>query len=179
MSRSGYTDDFEIYDPLVIGRYRQAVNCAIKCKRGQAMLHELLAALDAMPEQRLAAESLVTADGEYCTLGVLGKARGIDMSVLDPDDAVQVAATFGIAESMAREIVYENDDSRNDYEWRDIEICGPVRPNYPDWGSHVKTMRVEFDDAPARRWKYMRKWVVRHLTQNSEHFPSASKESAP
>ncbi len=157
MSRSGYTDDFGDEDPLAMGRYRQAVKRAIEGKRGQAMLRELLAALDAMPEKWLAAESLVTADGAFCTLGVLGKTRGIDIATLDPDDPDQVAKAFGIAESMAREIVYENDEGVDDYEW--VEMVGPPRRHY----SHPR-VRVDVDRVGEKRWKHMRKWVVEHLT---------------
>lgn len=110
MSRSGYSEDFGDDDPLAMGRYRQAVSRAMNGKRGQAFLKEALAALDAMPVKELAAESLVTADGEYCTLGVVGAARGIDLTKLDPEDAAEVASVFNIAESMAREIVFENDE---------------------------------------------------------------------
>ena len=64
MSRSGYTDDYGVEDPLAMGRWRAAVNSAINGKRGQAALRETLAALDAMPAKALVGESLVTADGE-------------------------------------------------------------------------------------------------------------------
>lgn len=46
MSRSGYSDDCD--DPLQEGRWRAAVNSAIRGKRGQAFLREALAALVAV-----------------------------------------------------------------------------------------------------------------------------------
>ena len=46
MSRSGYTDDNE--DPLANGRWWQAVKRSLEGKRGQALLRELVEALDAM-----------------------------------------------------------------------------------------------------------------------------------
>jgi hypothetical protein len=165
MSRSGYTDDCGDDDPLAMGRWRGAVNSAIRGKRGQQTLSEILAALDAMPVKALAAESLVTEEGEFCTLGVLGAQRGIALDKLDPEDPDGVAEAFGIAPAMVREIVYMNDEQIDGYEWRHVEICGPVRPNWPEWGSHTKSVRVELNDAPARRWKYMRKWVADHLKQ--------------
>jgi hypothetical protein len=55
MSRSGYTDDYGDDDPLALGRWRSAVNNAIRGKRGQAFLHDLAATLDAMPEKKLSA----------------------------------------------------------------------------------------------------------------------------
>ena len=69
MSRSGYTDDYDGWDLI---RWRGAVHSAIRGRRGQAALREIIAALDALPEKWLAANSLETADGDYCTLGALG-----------------------------------------------------------------------------------------------------------
>lgn len=107
MSRSGYCDDQE--DNWRHICWRGAVNSAIKGKRGQAFLIELAEAMDAMPVKRLVTEDL-QADGEFCTLGVVGNARNMDMSIIDPDDAEAVAERFGLAEAMVREIVYENDE---------------------------------------------------------------------
>ena len=108
MNRSGYSDDI---DTWALIRWRGAVKSAIRGERGQRTLREILAALDAMPEKTLAAEVLVTAEGEYCTLGALGASRGIDLTNIDPDESDAVAAAFGIAPALAREIVYENGDS--------------------------------------------------------------------
>ncbi len=160
MSRSGYTDDFGDEDPLAMGRYRQAVKRAIEGKRGQAMLRELLAALDAMPEKWLAAESLVTVEVEFCTLGVLGAARGIQLAALDPDEPDQVARAFGIAESMAREIVYENDEGFDAWKW--VDLVGPPTHGQAYYG-HPR-IRVAVENPGRGRWEHMRKWVVEHLT---------------
>lgn len=108
MSRSGYSEDCD--DDLAAGRWRGRVASAMRGKRGQAFLREMLAALDAMPEKRLVAEVLEGVDGAVCAIGSVGKARGIDMSDIDPEDYGKVAATFGIAEPMAQEIVYMNDE---------------------------------------------------------------------
>jgi hypothetical protein len=51
-----------------------------------------------------------TADGDACALGVLGKARGIDVSGVDPECYEQVAQTFGVTEQLARQIVFMNDE---------------------------------------------------------------------
>lgn len=130
MSRSGYSDDSD--EGGTFGLYRGAVDRAIGGKRGQAALIELLAALDAMPVKVLAAESLITANGEFCTLGVLGDARGIDMTTIDPENVSHVADIFGIAPSMVREIVFENDD---------------------DFGYNAH-------ERPEQRWTRMRCWVA-------------------
>lgn len=106
MSRAGYNDDIDQWDLI---RWRGQVASAIRGKRGQAMLRDLLAALDAMPVKALITEELEQ-DGDVCALGALGRARGIDMTELDPGEPVDVAAAFNIAEQLAREIVYENDE---------------------------------------------------------------------
>lgn len=156
MSRSGYIDDCD--DVLAEGRWRAAVNSAFRGRRGQAFLKEALAALDAMPDKRLIREQLeidgwqhaygdadyivggdVLVDahsgtpapmGEVCLLGAVGRRRGLDLSKLDPDDIETVAHVFGIAEAMAREVVWWNDDG------------GPYR------------------ETPEARWQRMRNWVA-------------------
>jgi hypothetical protein len=160
MSRSGYTDDCDN-----LGLWRGAVERSIRGKRGQAALRELAAAMDAMPNKTLAAESLVTADGEFCTLGVLGQARGMNMAPIDPDDWDAVARAFNLAPAMVREIVYENDEGIYPYERAKVEICGPVRPYFPEWGDHVRTVSVPIppETMAAQRWKRMRQWVQANL----------------
>jgi hypothetical protein len=161
MSRSGYTDDCD--DNWALIRWRGAVASAIRGSRGQAMLREVAEALDALPEKRLAAESLVTADGEYCTLGALGRARGIDMIPIDPEDRQAVAHTFGVAEALAAEIMYLNDEYIDDWKWIKVEICGPVRPGYPDYGRRRRSVRVKNERAAEQRWQYMRDWVAKQI----------------
>ena len=106
MSRSGYTDDCDGWDLV---RWRGAVKSAIRGKRGQGFLRELATAMDAMPEKSLIAEELEK-EGEVCALGSLGKARGMDMSKIDPEDRDDVAKAFGIPLTLACEIMYMNDD---------------------------------------------------------------------
>jgi hypothetical protein len=140
MSRSGYSEDLEQWDLI---RWRGAVNSAIRGKRGQAFLREMLAAMDAMPEKRLIAHEL--AEPKYieighwglhegpplvCAIGSVGEARGIDMSEIDPEDRETVANVFGISPAMVAEIVYENDE------------CG-----------HWK-------ETPEHRFARMRRWVA-------------------
>ncbi len=154
MSRSGYCDDID--DPLVLGRWRGQVASAIRGRRGQEFLREALAALDAMPDKRLVREHLVFDGGQpvwdgsevivggdvlvdrqgekmpmgsVCLLGAVGKARGMDMSNMDPEYIEAVAPAFDIAEQLAREIVFENDEN------------GPYR------------------ETPEHRWRRMRDWI--------------------
>jgi hypothetical protein len=168
MSRSGYSDDNE--DNWALICWRGAVKRSIRGRRGQAALRELAAAMDAMPNKTLAAESLVTEDGAFCTLGVLGQARGIDMDAIDPDDWEAVAAKFNLAPAMVREIVYENDEVLDDYKWVDIEICGPMRTRYPYWEKHNCSLRVAIpeDVLGPQRWQRMRQWVESNLIKEAE-----------
>ena len=126
MSRSGYHDDFENWSLI---RWRGAVASATRGAKGQRLLTDLAAAMDAMPVKRLIPDSLITADGEFCTLGVLGQARGIDIKALDADDFDSVAQAFGVAPALAREIVFENDEG--------------------SWNT----------ETPEQRWQRMREWV--------------------
>lgn len=134
MSRSNYSDDCE--DQAALNCWRGAVRSAARGARGQALLRELLAGMDAMPEKRLIAHELVQ-DGCFCALGVVGQARGLDMSALDPEDAESVAKAFNIADALAREIVYMNDES-----------CA--------W---------QGKETPEQRFTRMRKWVESQITQ--------------
>lgn len=135
MSRSGYSDDL---DNWALIKWRGAVASATKGARGQAMLRELLAALGAMPEKELVEDALVTAEGEYCALGVLGAARGLDMTKVDPEDRKAVAQLFGVAPALIAEIVFENDD---------------------DFGCYYPDNEVTAQSRKRNRWWRMRAWV--------------------
>lgn len=132
MSRSGYSDDC---DGWALIRWRGEVSYALRGARGQKFLAELRDALDAMTEKRLIANELQQ-DGCYCTLGVIGAARGVELGRIDAYDYEQVAKSFGIAEAMAQEIMFWNDES----------------PWYED---SVET--------PEQRWKRMRRWVQEQI----------------
>jgi predicted outer membrane lipoprotein len=159
MSRSGYSDDC---DGWALIRWRGAVSQAIRGKRGQAMLGEMLQALDALPEPSLAAESLVTADGEYCALGALGQARGIDLEHIDPDDRGSVAQAFGVAEALAAEIMDMNDrETFDERGYFNFDVCGPMRR----WESH-RQLRWTADPKAGRiRWSRMRSWVISNIKE--------------
>jgi len=176
MSRSGYTDDND--DPLAHGRWRQAVKRSLEGARGQALLRELVEALDGMEDKRLYPGSFATADGEFCALGALAAKRGTKTDDLGDDyecDTAQVGQRFGIAPAMAAEIMYLNDEYAVDvWKWVDVEICGPM-PEYRliFFGRHeatqrvherhTRTVRVHNDDHPRQRWQRMRAWAVENL----------------
>lgn len=118
--------------PLI--RWRGQVASAIRGKRGQAFLRELLAALDAMPTKRLVANDLQDAQGEVCTLGCIAKARNVDTTGLTDDgwaDNEAIAERLGIAHQLVTEIEFMNDD----------------------WTS----------ETPEQRWVRMRAWVAEQI----------------
>ena len=161
MSRSGYCDDYGDDDPLALGRYRAQVASAIRGKRGQALLRELLAALDAMPQKQLVAGEL-EADGQFCALGVVGQARGLNLAAIDTYDVESLGGTFNIADQLAREIMWVNDDHVQEHRWVQVEICGPMRT----WDrGHHQSMSVPNEFAGMQRWQVVRDWVEAHITK--------------
>lgn len=154
MSRAGYSEDI---DQWALIRWRGQVASATRGRRGQKLLSDLLSALDAMPEKALIISELETEDGGVCALGALGKVRGIDMRKLDPEEPDAVAAAFGVASPLAREIVYMNDDYF-DYEY-------------------VGNQRVEI--SPEKRWKKMRTWVAAQISVLQETPAGVSPQANP
>lgn len=108
MSRSGYSEDCD--DQWALIRWRGQVASAIRGKRGQAFLADLIKALEAMPEKRLIARELRQRDGEVCALGALGAKRGMNLEAIDPEEYDQVASHFGVAHQLTREVVFQNDE---------------------------------------------------------------------
>lgn len=142
MSRSGYSDDC---DGWALIRWRGAVASATRGARGQAMLREMLVALDAMSDKSLVASSF-QADGQFCALGVLGQARGVDLSEFDEDsgyvDHEALASKFGVASALVQEVMFLNDEY---WAWK------------------------QGGDADRYRWAYMRQWVASKITQEPSH----------
>lgn len=140
MSRAGYIEG-DAGDEWALIRWRGAVRSALRGKRGQAFLRELIEALDALPNHELAAYQFGKG-GEYCALGAVARKRGIDVSHLDELDPglhgyqEGIGDLFGIADAMAREIMYENDD--------------------PCW-----------QQTPRDRWRHMMAWAKRNLIAES------------
>ena len=136
MSRSGYSYDCE---ESSLNLYRANVDRALAGKRGQAFLREMLAALDALPNKRLISEAMES-DGEVCAIASVGRYRGTDMSKLDPENyeewdfSVAVGQAFNIAQPMAAEIMYINDDD-----------C------------------VAYGETPEHRYVRVREWVAQQI----------------
>lgn len=137
MSRAEYSDDL---DQWMMIRWRGQVTSAIRGKRGQAFLRELLAVLDAMPEKKLVRGEFEL-EGAYCALGAVAKARGLPLEQFDPDDATRVGKHFNIANPLAREIMFENDE-------------------FIHWDPAIGRVR-EIDD--EGRWRHMREWVAQRI----------------
>ncbi len=130
MSRGGYSYSIDNWEMI---RWRGAVASAIRGQRGQRLLRDMVVALDELPSRRLIAGALVH-DGEYCALGAVGTARDIRMDHLDPDEVSEVAEALDIAEALAAEIAFLNDD---DGGWT--------------------------QEKPEKRWARMRDWAARHI----------------
>jgi hypothetical protein len=107
MSRHGYTDDCDGSD---LDLYRGAVDSALRGRRGQAFLREMIAALDAMPDKALITGALRDEQGGVCAMGAVCVARGLDTTTIDYEAPESVSAALGIAPSMAAEIAYKNDE---------------------------------------------------------------------
>jgi len=129
-------------------RWRGAVKSAIRGKRGQSFLREMIEAMDALPERKLVANELQSGD-QVCAIGAVGKSRGIDMGQIDPEDYATVAALFGISDALAQEIVFMNDEA---WIWSTDE-----RGIQKD--AQGKSIRL----TPEQRFEKMRSWVSRHL----------------
>lgn len=133
MSRCGYSDDHDNWTQIM---WRGQVASAIRGKRGQAFLRELIEALDAIPDKRLIAHEL-RKDGQVCALGSVGVKRGIELEELDPEDPETLANTFGIAHQLVQEIEYVNDECYLYYE----------------------------KDTPENRWQRVRGWAAKNLRE--------------
>lgn len=108
MGRHGLSEDCD--DNWSFIKWRGQVASATKGARGQRLFRDLKAALEAMPEKRLVAKELEAEDGSVCTLGALGKARGMRMTEVDPYDTETIAGMFDVAPQLVSEIEWMNDE---------------------------------------------------------------------
>lgn len=165
MSRSGLSEDCD--EQWMEALYRGRVANATRSRRGQKFFREMLAALDTMPVKELHAhvfdKGAVLADdhlldGGCCALGALARSKGIDITKADPEDdqvAWELAQDFDIAECLAREVIWAND------EW---SRSTPVRDE------HQRIVRW-VPETPDERWKRMRHWVESQIRQDAEAAP--------
>lgn len=138
MSRAGYSDDLDNWSMI---KWRGMVASSIRGKRGQQLLRELAEAMDAMPVKELIAHELKSEDGRVCALGAVGEKRGVDVGHLDYHDPESLSKAFNVAECLAQEIEYVNDE------------CGVGKEEDGKWRR----------ENPAERWQRVRKWVDENL----------------
>jgi hypothetical protein len=116
----------------------------IKGKRGQAFLKELLKVLDAMPVKELIDDEMEW-NNNFSALGAVGKSRGLDMRNMNSENEhYDVAQKLNITRSLAREIMYVNDD-----DCTYSEETGP------------QSLKNE-------RWQRVRRWVADQITTGGE-----------
>jgi len=147
MSRHGFIDyaDYDEDSNLAAGRWAGRVASAIRGRRGQKLLRDMVAALDAMPVKEL--HTYNVAGDCVCAMGAVAKMRGVDLRAaqeeLEDEDGDHQWATayvgdaLGIAEALAREIAYENDKG------------------------------VWDEETPAQRWQRMRAWAAKRIKRES------------
>jgi hypothetical protein len=141
MSRYCDSDDYD-WEPWMEGQAAGAMRSAIRGRRGQQLLRDLIAGLDALPVPELAAGALEDPEtGCVCALGAVRLQRGAKAVPLrfDPDDPDidwrDLAEPFDISETLAHAVVSENEygSKRNDEQSRRM------------------------------RWRSVRAWAVGHL----------------
>lgn len=140
MSRYCDSDDYDYV--WMEGQAAGAMRSAIRGRRGQRLLRDLIAGLDALPVPELAAGSLEDPEtGCVCALGAVRLQRGADAVPLrfDPTDPDirwhDLAEPFDISQTLAHAVICQNEayDRRNDEQSR------------------------------RRRWLTVRGWAVRNL----------------
>lgn len=119
----------EDFEPWMAGQQAGALRAAVRGRRGQAFLRELVAALDALPVKELAAGALEDPEtGCCCAFGAVARARGWGEEQLgfDPTDGDAsapeslLAEAFGVSKTLAFQVIAENEDfsSCNTPGWR-------------------------------------------------------------
>lgn len=137
MSRSGYSDECNGTWGYIC--WRGAVNSAINGARGQVFLKELAAIMDATPEeQRRLIPGHMEMGGEFCAMGLVAHAR--EVKIENQWDTEEAAHKLNIANAMAREIAYENDEGTYNYH----------------------------NETPEQRWQRMRRWVDDQLSKEKK-----------
>ena len=128
MSRYCDSDDYD-WEPWMEGQAAGAMRSAIRGRRGQQLLRDLIAGLDALPVPELAAGALEDPEtGCVCALGAVRRVRGAETVPLrfdptDPDiDWRDLAKPFDISETLANAVVSQNEygSERNDEQSRRI-----------------------------------------------------------
>ena len=130
-------------DPLDWGRYQAALQSSLRGRRGQQLLRDLIAGLDALPEPELSRGVLADREtGCVCALGAVGLQRGKSFDELAHEDFTHgadpenLAERFDISATLANEIVQINDQ----------------------WWQELNQIR-----AREARFQYVKQWAISHL----------------
>ena len=140
MSRSGY-GDYDSNDHWGHIRWRGAVARGFKGKRGQEFLKEAIEVMDGMEVKSISNLELGDPALGYCTLGVVGAAREMDLKSLQFAEAQTVGDAFGISGAMAAEIMFMNDEA------------------------------MHYDETGEERWKRMRRFLEHQLNDEKLNAP--------
>jgi hypothetical protein len=140
--------DGESDDPLDWGRYEAAKRSAIRGRRGQRLLRDLIEGLDALPKPELSAGALGDRrNGCVCALGAVALQRGEKFDKLAKDngewgpDGIVFDALLDISVTLANEVMSTNDD------WCD--------------GSNMKADR-------RSRWRHVKAWAENQIISKNE-----------
>lgn len=174
MSRSGYSD--EEAEPGQFAMWRGQVASAIRGRRGQALLREMLAAMDAMPVKRLIANSLREGrgiqvhtvwdpeapsrwgpyKGEFRTETITHCAAATYQGGLLLEVSVCALGTVGEARGIPMENL--NPEAPNQVA-RAFDIAHQL-------ASEIAYMNDEYgahDETPEHRWVRMRAWAASNI----------------
>jgi hypothetical protein len=137
-----YQDDYGDAEPWMEGQQAGALRSAIRGQRGQRLLRDLVAGLDALPTPELSAGALEhEATGCCCAFGAVRRYRGaaavpLWFHPMEEDlDPPHFAEPFDVALALAWEVVEANEG----------------------WSDSNK------EAARRQRWERVRAWAVRHL----------------
>ncbi len=136
-----YQDDYG-FEPWMEGQQAGALQSAIRGRRGQQLLRDLVAGLDALPEPELSAGALEDeATGCCCAFGAVRRYRGaaavpLYFDPMEEDlDPPHHAEPFDVAPALAWAVVEVNEG------WSDSNQ----------------------ESARRQRWVRVRAWAVKHL----------------
>ena len=136
-----YQEDYD-FEPWMPGQQAGALKSAIRGRRGQRLLLDLVAGLDALSVPELSAGALEDeATGCCCALGAVRRYRGPAAVPLyyhpkeEDLDPPHFAKPFNVAPALAYAVVEANEG------WSDSNV----------------------ESARRQRWKAVRAWAVRHL----------------
>jgi hypothetical protein len=137
-----YQDDYGDAEPWMEGQQAGALRSAIRGQRGQRLLRDLVAGLNALPSPELSAGALEDeATGCCCAFGAVRRYRGaaavpLYFDPMEEDlDPPHFAEPFDVAPALAWEVVEVNEGLSDS----------------------------NMESARRQRWERVRAWAVRHL----------------